>query len=612
MLRKKLALLLLGTALALACSLTGAVAALAHANLVRSEPATSSVLDASPAEVSLWFSEAPEPRFSEVRLLDGQGQSVDGLGPLQPSPTDPTELTATLQPLPDGVYTVVWRATSAVDGHTTVGSIVFVVGRDQVPTGGLRPASVGPPPSGGATPSELIARWLGYLAVALLVGGFAFYPTVLRPSLFSALAGQAATVDAAPLALPRLGVGLAVLQAASGARVGALDALDQPLSTLLFETRSGSLLLARLSLLVLIAGLLAIGGRAKAWPLGLAWWWVGFGLSTLVASTFSLGSHAAAGARPIGSTPAVSTLADWVHLVAAGTWLGGLAALGVALSRTPRLLGESGAIAARLVGHFTRLATVCVATIALTGLYQAVVEVGDLPSLVDTPYGQALVVKLVFLILTLGVAAANLLLVGPRLRQAAIAPAPPAAANPWPARIRQTVGAEALLLAAVLLATSGLTSLTPAREAYGVGVVLRGDAPDIHAVLVVNPGLAGLNTFDAYLRDSAGRPIDDALKVSLIVSSLAMKMGETEAVGQSVGGGHYFVQGGYLSMSGTWHIQILVRRPGLYDVRIQLDVVTQDRRPTFGLAAPTDSIPRSSGTRPPASARSPRLPATRG
>src|SRR5438874_76026 len=40
----------------------------AHANLIRSEPAANAILDKAPGQVRLWFSETPEPSFSQVQL----------------------------------------------------------------------------------------------------------------------------------------------------------------------------------------------------------------------------------------------------------------------------------------------------------------------------------------------------------------------------------------------------------------------------------------------------------------------------------------------------------------------------------------------------------------
>ncbi|HLY28219.1 MAG TPA: copper resistance CopC family protein, partial [Aggregatilineales bacterium] len=133
---------------ALAADLTPANA---HANLVRSEPPANAVLDIAPTQVRLWFSEVPEPAFSKVQLYDRLGTEIGGVGVLKVDGSDSKLLSATLPPLPKGVYTIVWRATSQVDGHVTSGGFAFVYGRDQIPPGGLTltapgslPAASGP------------------------------------------------------------------------------------------------------------------------------------------------------------------------------------------------------------------------------------------------------------------------------------------------------------------------------------------------------------------------------------------------------------------------------------------------------------------------------------
>ncbi|MDE3076428.1 MAG: copper resistance protein CopC, partial [Chloroflexota bacterium] len=63
--------LMAGIALSL---LLGTGAALAHANLTRSEPAGNANLPAAPAKVQLWFSERPEPRLTEIQVYDSQRQ----------------------------------------------------------------------------------------------------------------------------------------------------------------------------------------------------------------------------------------------------------------------------------------------------------------------------------------------------------------------------------------------------------------------------------------------------------------------------------------------------------------------------------------------------------
>src|SRR5581483_3487282 len=67
---------------------SGITPAHAHANLVRSEPEANAVLDTPPTQIRLWFSETPEPGFSQIQLLDRSGAVIPGVGSLQADPSD--------------------------------------------------------------------------------------------------------------------------------------------------------------------------------------------------------------------------------------------------------------------------------------------------------------------------------------------------------------------------------------------------------------------------------------------------------------------------------------------------------------------------------------------
>jgi len=71
----------------------------AHAFLDHAIPAVGSSVPASPAVVTLWFTQDLEPAFSDV----------------------------TVKPLPPGTYTVSWHVVS-VDTHPTEGTFTFEVG----------------------------------------------------------------------------------------------------------------------------------------------------------------------------------------------------------------------------------------------------------------------------------------------------------------------------------------------------------------------------------------------------------------------------------------------------------------------------------------------------
>jgi methionine-rich copper-binding protein CopC len=97
----------------------------AHVTLSRSIPAAGSVVHGSPAEVRLWFSDAIEPRFSTVKVVDSSGRQVDKHDDRVERAT-PTVLRVSLDSLAVGTYTVHWRVVS-VDTHVIEGRFMFSV-----------------------------------------------------------------------------------------------------------------------------------------------------------------------------------------------------------------------------------------------------------------------------------------------------------------------------------------------------------------------------------------------------------------------------------------------------------------------------------------------------
>lgn len=113
-------------ALAAAALLASSGAAFAHAFPKTAQPSAGSTLAAAPTQVVIVFTEALEPRFSSLDVLDAQGQRVDK-GDVHVAPADAARLIVGLKPLAHGTYKVVWHATS-VDTHRTEGSYTFTVG----------------------------------------------------------------------------------------------------------------------------------------------------------------------------------------------------------------------------------------------------------------------------------------------------------------------------------------------------------------------------------------------------------------------------------------------------------------------------------------------------
>ena len=97
----------------------------AHAFLDHATPAVGSTVHGSPTEVTLWFTQALEPAFCMVKVVDRNGRTVDK-GDKAVNASHRKLLRVSLQPLRPGTYRVVWRVVS-VDTHITEGDFTFDV-----------------------------------------------------------------------------------------------------------------------------------------------------------------------------------------------------------------------------------------------------------------------------------------------------------------------------------------------------------------------------------------------------------------------------------------------------------------------------------------------------
>ena len=109
----------------LASTLALVAGADAHAFLDRAVPLVGSTVHGSPGEVRVWFTEALEPAFSNLRVVDQNGAQVDKQNNAI-DPGDRAVMKVSLPSLPPGRYKVFWHALS-VDTHTTEGSFNFEV-----------------------------------------------------------------------------------------------------------------------------------------------------------------------------------------------------------------------------------------------------------------------------------------------------------------------------------------------------------------------------------------------------------------------------------------------------------------------------------------------------
>jgi copper transport protein len=355
----------------------------AHAVLLRATPSSTQSLPQAPRLVQLLFSEPLDPVFSRVQVSNANGQRVD-LGDSRLDPDDDRLLEVSVQPgLPNAVYVVSWRSLSAIDVHPDEGEYPLFVG---VP---VTQQTASESLTTTATPETTFGRWWFYVAASLFGGVLATWKLVLGPALagtpsYASMRRRAYRLIVAGGVLLVLGtLFTAVAQAASAANVGLLDGIGQPLADLLLRGRFAAIWWPRVGLEVASLLLVALGGID-----GLA---SECALATLpaVLLTSALTSHGAA----LAGRTAPGIAIDWLHIVAATAWVGGLVALGVVPARV-RSQTEWPLVLAR----FARLALVASLLVLLSGVVQGALEVSSVAALVGTLYGQLVLLKSTFLV----------------------------------------------------------------------------------------------------------------------------------------------------------------------------------------------------------------------
>ncbi|SDG86971.1 MULTISPECIES: copper resistance CopC family protein [unclassified Nitrosomonas] len=98
---------------------------LAHAALVKAEPARRAVLSTAPAQVRLWFNEEVEPAYASLSVLNEDKKSITD-SKVKIHSEDPKSIVLELPEMQSGRYTVKFRVLS-VDGHVVDSEYNFTV-----------------------------------------------------------------------------------------------------------------------------------------------------------------------------------------------------------------------------------------------------------------------------------------------------------------------------------------------------------------------------------------------------------------------------------------------------------------------------------------------------
>ncbi|MFI5805630.1 copper resistance CopC/CopD family protein [Streptomyces sp. NPDC051561] len=637
---------LLGALLAL---LAGATPASAHAALTDSNPKDGAVVATAPKQITLNFSEQITLGDDAIRVLDPTGKRADTGETLDLCSGSVVQYGIALHGgLPDGTYTVAYQAVSA-DSHPISGALTFSIGAPSKSSVALPSQEAG----GGAVGVLYgISRYAAYAGFVVLVGGAAFVlacwrrGAAERPLQRLVVRGWLVLAGATLLML--------LLRAPYTGSGELSDIFDLAALKAVLTTKTGAALVSRLLLLGAAALFVAVlfgayarksaeaseateatSGDAeprddtddedsshKDLTFGLV---LGGGVVAAgIAATWAMSEHASTGLQPGIAMPV-----DVLHMLAAAGWLGGLAALLVALHRSPSLERTA-------VRNFSRFAFVCVAVLAATGIYQSWRQVGSWNALFGTTYGQLLLAKIALVAMMVGGAWYSRRWTG-RMAEGASPEAEATAsvearsaskaetepepvtvpddpkraaqlarqqsaketarakrvrdADPERSGLRRSVLVEAAVAVVLLAVTTVLTSTEPGRTELKEAGRTTSTAPAVPDRPVdlsipfdtggqggqgtlrvqVTPGRTGSNALHVWAESTARKPVD-APELKVALTNEEKQIGPLPVVPDKLAPGHWSASGVQIPIPGTWKLEVTIRTSDIDQVTVNKNV----------------------------------------
>lgn len=488
----------------------------AHATIVRTVPADTTVLRAQPRVVQLRWSESVDLGKGSVRLLDASGKTLATASATHAGGDRATAALTLPSGLKHGTYVVAWRVTSA-DSHPVSGAFSFSIGEPSaIVTVGDESASR------VVEAFDALARGIAFLGLALAVGGACVLLLLWPEGPASQRGRRFFWVGIGALA----GGTLAVLLLQGPYATGQLS-LSFTLST-----RFGQALLVRLLLTAAFALLVVRALRRPARGVTLA-----AGACVLgILATWTLTDHSRTGIQTWLGVPAAT-----VHLLAMILWFGGLALLLVCV------LGRTDTSLEPVLPRFSRLALVCFAALGVTGVYLAWRQSGALAALPATDFGKLLLVKSAIVLVIIGLASVSRRVVARMGGDVA-------------RRLRRTVLAEVVLGVVVLGVTATLVNAEPARVAYAPPLDVTVPGPEGGRVqLHMEPAKQGENVVDFYLLAKDGGLIVPPEVTARLVPPDGEDLGALPVDLASAEPGHYVAPRMTVPFPGRWTLELSVR-----------------------------------------------------
>jgi copper transport protein len=575
---------------------------------------------AFPANITIIFSERPDPKVSYIHVTDSEGNRIDD-GELKITGENERQATVFLDKnkVHDGVYSISWLTLSKDDGHISKGTYVVGVGAmtDLTQTSeNIVEHQETLTPIIAITKTPIIISQvciLGFVICDLMI-----WRGILRTESRNAihkltLSRFRKAIILSACAITAAATILLFVQAYDVTENGA-DYFNN-LGSLLYQTSSGAVWIARIlcsavMLLVIYIysrltnsdaksnELTGIVNRKKTVLISLL-------LVATIASiaTNSMVSHSAS----IQSAPQVAIILDFIHFSAVSIWVGGLVYLSYVFfpnitrissniaGKAQQIVAQPDSMTLLTLSRFSTVASVSLGVIGITGLYLSWIHINSIEDLLYSDYGKLLIIKLSIAspVLLLGAYHQfwirkifnKLSLFGSDKQQ--MANHNKMIKDKLFSSIKLTIKFEAILAICILCAAAFLT-VTPL-PAYqeqvstqNTSIEQSSSVPKVQSKFVqdlVNQGIpmtitispfhVGFNNFTISIPEAS----QNSSQISNVFAEFKKSdgsLGPIIAKLQKINPGVFSAIGGYLSQPGQWDMKITVQRMSAYDLNYRL------------------------------------------
>ncbi|EIJ66269.1 copper resistance protein D [Candidatus Nitrosopumilus salaria BD31] len=576
----------------------------AHPFTEKTIPNLTSNAPTGTTEIIAYFSEPVDINFSELKVLDSNGDQIDNKDTKYYE--DEQSLIVTTPPLEDGIYTVSTKTLSKVDGHLVPDAFLFAVGDIVVDPSLLEqkgPSEIVYLPEAGARFPGLVGQTivLGAVIASLIIWGTQNKQLIKEEldKIESFHHGKFMSITGIGLMLIFVSNILMIAMQSIRLEASVIDAI---------QTDFGFTWIIRMSITVILLGIWFTLDRKKMlskknqMPLLVA-------MLALIGTSSMIGHGAAS-----GETPAL--VLDYIHNLVSAVWIGGIFYFVFILLPTFSQLKESNRekMSLVLIPRFSIAFIISVGIVIISGPTLMWFLESNLGIITESIYGQLIILKISIAAIIVGFGAFFQFKVQ-KSAEANFSSGKISVHKKLKRSLKVDAALGIILLGVVALLTNGTL---PAGEIQKVdaqevvyGFKTLEFTENIKFGIDISPFSSGSNTILVKVSDFDGNPLDDSDQLKVKVSNPSKNIAPIEVpmelVKQEENRPKEFQGELTFGFSGEWLVDIeaqrtenanesellnLLVKPRLTDIQTQIIEyeLPEDAKPLFPLYDGHDSI----------------------